>query len=251
MTMQGASRPLSAAAILDLWERGAARHPVERDLLTLAAASPGASVAELAQLSIGQRDALLLAVRERTFGPRLAGFARCPSCDSPLEFNLRVADLTNGAGAACPATELTEQADGITVRFRLPTSLDLLSLASDRAPGAAGQRLLERCVLEVDGTAPHDAQQRLPDTLRRRIAERMAAADPLAEILFDLACPDCGERWQQLFDPGAFLWAELAARARRLLAEVHALARAYGWREADILALSSQRRRWYLEMVEA
>jgi hypothetical protein len=37
--------------------------------------------------------------------------------------------------------------------------------------------------------------------------------------------------------------------ARSLLAEVHSLARAYGWTESEILALSPQRRSTYLEMV--
>ena len=41
------------------------------------------------------------------------------------------------------------------------------------------------------------------------------------------------------------------ARARALLAAVHTLARAYGWSEPDVLALSEQRRAAYLEMVTA
>ena len=45
--------------------------------------------------------------------------------------------------------------------------------------------------------------------------------------------------------------AELATQAKRLLREVHFLARAYGWREADILAMSARRRQAYLEMVGA
>ena len=37
--------------------------------------------------------------------------------------------------------------------------------------------------------------------------------------------------------------------AKRLLGEVHQLARAYGWPEATILAMSSRRRHFYLELV--
>ncbi|HEX2516118.1 MAG TPA: phage baseplate protein, partial [Chloroflexota bacterium] len=40
-------------------------------------------------------------------------------------------------------------------------------------------------------------------------------------------------------------------RARRLLREVHTLARAYGWREAEILALPGRRRQTYLDLVGA
>jgi hypothetical protein len=52
-----------------------------------------------------------------------------------------------------------------------------------------------------------------------------------------------------VFDAGEFLWREVAARARRLVYEVHALARYYGWREADILSMTGRRREAYLEMV--
>ena len=77
----------------------------------------------------------------------------------------------------------------------------------------------------------------------------MAAHDPLAEVELALACPVCGHQWQLVFDVASFLWLRIEAQARRLLEEVHALARAYGWREADILAMSSGRRQAYLEMV--
>jgi hypothetical protein len=41
----------------------------------------------------------------------------------------------------------------------------------------------------------------------------------------------------------------VAARAQRLLMEVHLLARAYSWRESDILAMSPARRNAYLQQV--
>ena len=43
----------------------------------------------------------------------------------------------------------------------------------------------------------------------------------------------------------------IAGRALRLLGHVHALARAYGWREADILAMSPARRQVYLDLAGA
>ena len=79
--------------------------------------------------------------------------------------------------------------------------------------------------------------------------ERLAAADPGAELELALACPSCDHRWTQDLDPVAFLWAEIDGWARRLAGEVHVLAAAYGWGEAEILALSPLRRRLYLEAV--
>ena len=99
------------------------------------------------------------------------------------------------------------------------------------------------------GAARRIPAHELPDDLLAALADEMSARDPQAEVLLDLTCPACGSRWQALFDIAAFFWTELAAEAKRLLREVDALARAYGWREADILALSPQRRQAYLELV--
>jgi hypothetical protein len=46
-----------------------------------------------------------------------------------------------------------------------------------------------------------------------------------------------------------YLWTEISVAAQRLLIDVHALARAYGWDQDDILGMSSARRRFYLEVV--
>ena len=50
---------------------------------------------------------------------------------------------------------------------------------------------------------------------------------------------------------GDVLWSELQSRAERLLLDVDALARAYGWTEPEILALSSTRRAAYLQLTGA
>ena len=47
----------------------------------------------------------------------------------------------------------------------------------------------------------------------------------------------------------SYLWHEVDAWALRLLRDVHRLARAYSWREADILALSPSRRQCYLDLL--
>jgi hypothetical protein len=47
----------------------------------------------------------------------------------------------------------------------------------------------------------------------------------------------------------SFFWNEINTWAYRMLRDVHALATAYGWREADIVAMSPWRRQVYLDMV--
>jgi hypothetical protein len=97
-------------------------------------------------------------------------------------------------------------------------------------------------------TTPLDPVE-LPGAVEARLVERIAQADPLADIMLDLTCPNCEQRWQAVFDIGGFFWIEIDNLARRLLRDVHVLARAYGWRESDILAMNAARRQAYLEMV--
>ncbi len=61
--------------------------------------------------------------------------------------------------------------------------------------------------------------------------------------------PQCPHRWPVTLDIASFFWNEIAVQAKRLCHEVHVLARAYAWREADILAMSERRRQYYLNMV--
>jgi hypothetical protein len=251
-----------AAELLATWEEGAALRPVERGLLLLGLTRPGPAPAALDGLSVGERDAQLLRLREALFGPRLYCAAACPACGERLEFDFEVADvLPRGPAPASSAGEMSVESGGYLVRFRLPTSADLLAVAEAGDASDARQRLLSLCVTVAERAAaggaeggaarPQVGAAQLPPHVVEAVVERMGEADPLADTQLALNCPACGRAWNQLFDIGSYLWAEIGDWARRTLREVHALARAYGWREADILALSAQRRQWYLEMIGA
>jgi hypothetical protein len=79
----------------------------------------------------------------------------------------------------------------------------------------------------------------------------MVEADPQGDTEFELTCPACGYRWMILFDIESFFWSELSGWAHRVLTDVHTLASAYGWREADILRLGPWRRQFYLGLIGA
>lgn len=241
-------RPLSAHDLLRVWEVGEDQHPLDRALTLLAAACPELTWDELAALSVGQRDARLFTLREQTSGPRLNGFAQCPRCGERLEFDVAVADLrvAEEPDAEEEARELVT--DGLALRFRLPNSRDLAALLGCQDPAVTRSLLAQRCVLQASRDGVPVAGSELPAKAISRLAQRMAECDPQAEVLLGLHCPACDHGWQALFDIVAFFWAELAAQANRLLREVHTLARAYGWREADILSMSARRRQLYLEM---
>jgi hypothetical protein len=241
-------RPLSARALLEVWEAGEDRHPLDRALILLSAACPELTWNELAELSVGRRDALLFTLRELTSGPHLNGFVECPQCAERLEFDAAVADLRVAAPSASEeALEL--DVDGLKLSFRLPDSRDLAAILHCEDPDAARDLLARRCVLQASRDEVPEVIEGLSHEIIGRLARRMAECDPQAEVLLDMCCPACDHRWQPLFDIAAFFWTELAALAKRLLYEVHALALAYGWRESEILEMSGRRRRQYLEMV--
>ena len=238
-------RVLGAPELLDVWERGLGRPLAGRALALLAAAFPERSVEELAELPIGRRDAHLLRLREQLFGPELTALARCPSCGEQVESTFR-GDQVRGADDLAPEPTHAAEVAGYRASFRLPTTRDLLVLTDART---ARELLLARCVTEVRNSSNEAViVESLPDNVIAGIAARMAAADPQAEIELELACPVCDHRWSAAFDIASFLWKELHGWALQALRDVHSLARVYGWREADVLALSPTRRQFYLEL---
>jgi hypothetical protein len=243
-------RALSVGELLAAWEQGIGQSPVQRALGLLTAAWPETPREELARLSLGRRDARLLALREQLFGPELVGLTACPACGERLEFRVPTADLRAADGGG-PAEAQRISVDGYEVRFRLPNSADLLAVGDGGDPDEWSRRLLARCVEEARDSGEGRPVAELPAAVVAAVAQHMARVDPLGDVGLHLTCRLCRHGWSTSFDIVSFLWREIDAWAQRLLREVHALAGAYGWREADILALSQERRRVYLELVGA
>jgi len=241
-------RALSSQEMVAVWEAAMPQHPVDR-ALTLLCAFVDRERGELADLSLGRRDELLLAMRERLFGEALEGHVECAACNEKLEFTTTTRAL---AAIETPALgELVLRSGEYEVEFRLLTSRDLGAVVLAGEPRAARDVLLERCVLAARRAGEPIAARALPQALVEELGERLAAADPKAETRVALTCPKCGETSRVPFSIAAFLWTEVNAQAKRLLHEAADLARAFGWREADTLAMSPVRRKFYLELARA
>jgi hypothetical protein len=234
--------------LLAAWEHGQAEPPRQRALLLLAAACDDATPEELAQWTIGRRDAALLELRERLFGADLKSWTSCPQCAERVEFQLHARALLDHTPAPFAETRLVH-GENCEAEFRLPTSLDLEVLVAGAPVEENRARLLSRCVLAVHRHGEPLPAGEWPPALAETIAARMAEADPRSDLRLALACPACAHAWQTAFDIVSYLWSEVHAWAVRLLREVHELARAYGWSEPEILALSPFRRQQYLSLV--
>ena len=209
--------------MLRLWEEHRDAPAPARALAMLAAAEPSASADDLLDLPLGERDRRLLALHRAGFGDAARATCACPACEVQLEIDL--------SGLELPAAVA-----GSAAGVRPVDSRAMLAASAAGSPEAA------EAVLRAHCTGGRDLA---PETLDAEL-ERL---DPAADLRVELACPECGRAWEQPVEPDRLLWDAVAHRARRVLAEVDARARAYGWGEDEILALPEARRNSYLELV--
>lgn len=241
-------RGLKAQDILWVWEHGQQSSPPRRALLLWMAARPECDGLALAELPLGQREAGLLRARERTFGPRLEVVVTCPGCQERLEFELNTREERADAPQGPPEAGFELEVEGFRMQLRLPNTADILAIEHLRDAENARRALFARCLESAERGGDRVLAEGIPSALIGQIAQAMHARDPQAESLHPLDCPLCGHHWEAAFEIGDYFWREVEAHARRLLREVDQLARAYGWREDEILGLSALRRRAYLEM---
>jgi hypothetical protein len=249
-------RALSASNLLDIWERGVGRTPVEQALAILGPAFPQASIEMLGRLDVAKRDRCLLHLRGLTFGPQIRGVTDCPVCGQRLEmdFDARAlpastSQLPDFESGESLNPESSLQVDEYELIFRLPNSIDLSSLNLLADAGSQRKQLIEACVVAVRREGVSFATGEVSASALEILLDRISQENPLADLTLSVTCPACSHTWEIIFDIVSYFWSEIQAWSARLMHEVHTLAFTYGWREADILEMSAWRRRQYLELI--
>ena len=236
--------PMSAdqdreVSIIALWESAAGLAGWRRD---------DALLGELGGqgAALGARNATLLGARGALFGRPWPLASRCPACGTACEFEIDSISLAEDLARMTPRANATPVAHvGRSALLRAPTANDLRAIAQGGEGPDAMRALLARCLtgdIDVSELTEEDVEE---------FGETLEALDPGALVRFELVCPDCQGRWQAAIDIGEAFWQELSRAAEQSLLEVDALARAYGWTEAEVLALSPTRRAAYLQLVGA
>jgi hypothetical protein len=199
------------------------------------------SESDWAALTVTDFEIVLLRLREHVLGDVCDLGFDCPQCTARVEVSFRISDFLEGIRSRQPAG--IEKAPGRTgwftcdgVAFRLPTAGDQAAVAG--RPDAL-RRLVERC---IDTPNP-------PARLRGRIERAMAALAPEVSRPLVGSCPECGEMVEATFHVTRLVVGEFTREAANLHDEVDLIARAYHWREAEILQLPRQRRRAYAERI--
>jgi hypothetical protein len=235
--------------LLGVWEKSNNRSLPDKALLLLDTACSDGEPADPALLSIGDRDARLLQLREWMFGSSLLNISHCQACNEQIEWVTNISDLRFPLPHKVSPASYSLQADSFTILFRLPNSYDLSKVSSDSAYQSDPVKLLAECVLDVQHETGQYNIHNLPIEVFDKLDQEMSMQDPLADIRMALSCPGCAHAWEAQFDIVHYLWKEIDSWARHILHDVALLASTFGWSEAEILNMSPQRRQLYLDMI--
>ena len=168
------------------------------------------------------------------FGCRLDICAECPNCQAGLEISLDADELAESLVDAGPE-DVKVADERVAVRSLTSQDLGALAVVSSESLVLVTRRRLT-------------GEEALSPALAEAVDARIEARETAAELAISLTCEECDAAWREVLDVAAYFWAEIAAAARRLMGEVAEIAAAYGWAEADILAMSPVRRAGYLEL---
>ncbi len=196
------------------------------------------------RIATADRDRAMALVYKNAFGAKVEATLACNACAAPFDLDFSLDDLLahHESQGSLHGVEQVEpgvyRLPGLAL-FRLPTGSDEAAVWG-LSPDEAEQALLERCLLEGD-----------PATVGGPVQEAMRAIAPVFAMNLAARCPECGNEQLVHFDMQAYLLSAIMGRRKRLMREVHRLARAYNWGHAAILELPGHLRRSYVELVES
>jgi hypothetical protein len=215
---------------------------------------------------VGDRDYLVLKLRQITFGNRVEATLICPNpqCGEniDIDFDLRRIPVKPGKISSqvfilkLPKQAGFEDNEGdkhYKVEFRLSNGGD----QEDSAPLAAHNecqavnRLLAGCIQRIDGIVEIDESQieKLSLSARRKIEKTMAELAPQVDLEIEAQCPECKNTFSFPFNMSQFFIDEMRGDLNQLYQEVHLLAFYYKWSESDILSMTRLKRQKYLGLL--
>lgn len=198
-----------------------------------------------ARLTVTDFETALLGLRRFLFGDKVACVFRDRShaCGVRMELEFSISAILDEARPRSPRGIREDNDahwfvlptdDTQYVRFRLPTVEDQF-LAMTSSHGAS--LLSERC---IDTSNARDRKR------AERAMEQMApsVSRPLAGN-----CPECGESLSMMLHVPRLVLDQLENQVAGIHQETDAIAAAYHWDEATILAMPQRRRRAYVETI--
>lgn len=202
---------------------------------------------EIWQWPLGRRLQGLLAVACATLGAEHWLELRCTHDDCRHMMDLEI-DLRRFQ-AAPPARQIRcEPAPGHVADLRVPTGEDELRWWAEKGT-ADEDALAASLVVAVDGAAPAPDWQ-LPDGWLEPLGDALQQQDPLTAPALVADCPECRREVEFELDLEDTLLRLLRTEQSGLLDQIHRLAMAYHWGEAEIVSLPPPRRQYYLDRID-
>lgn len=209
------------------------------EVLTLAYQDLGADAAR--RISSAGREWLLQRAASRFHGGRRWFETTCQACGEPFDLEVLLdrvprADPGPGFPVADVVTSLGPR------RFEAPNGRHEEAFAKTQA---GDPRRVFAALCGMSDEAEAEAIRFTEDDLVGIDAALEATSPEIADGV-DATCPACQASTLTRIDPLGFAFPKPAT----ILGEVHLLARAYGWGEAEILALPVPRRRAYADLIK-
>jgi len=211
------------------------------DRLRQDVAGIGNPLSGAAQLPVPDRHRLLTALYLNTFGEKVSTTVTCRTCGKPYDISFFLTEWKTGlidGKSICKGDPESiypfETNSG--VKFRFPTGEDEISVAGVES-ALAENLLMNRCLQED----PEKADLLL-------LQETMGKIAPLADADIDTECPECSAPQNFHFSIQHYLLSSLLKEQKKLVAEIHQIARFYGWGLAEILDLPRSMRFSFFNM---
>jgi len=216
------------------------------------------------QLLVADRQYLLLKLRQMTFGDQVHADLFCPwpDCGKRVSTDFNIEDVPVEASAnkgplysmtlSLAAAAEAESADR-EIHFRLPNGADqeIISPLLMENEAKALTLLLARCIQRIGQSVIADEREidSLSPLARKEIEEEMERLAPKVELDMEMSCPECGRLFVAPFDLQRFFFGELRAGGELLYREVHYLAYHYHWSEREIMDMTVEKRRKYINVL--
>jgi hypothetical protein len=171
----------------------------------------------VAEMLIGDRDYLLLRLRQICLGDMVEQVMRCPvvTCGRKADVELLISELpVRRAKAVQPFYEFElseplrkEDPRSAQVVLRLPAGRDLEASLDcrDANPALANTKLFARIIKRLGREALSEGMARaLPMRARQEIAAFLKKISPGPELKIEIQCPNCGGDMSYPFDLNSF-----------------------------------------------
>jgi hypothetical protein len=198
-------------------------------------------------MTVAERLQALISIACNSIGNTTTAVADCCNevCKEKIELELELSSFVRETPRKIDWLSPDQQ----TFVCRLPTGMDQQAWYEHaKTLGAIDESWLANRLLEEN---EHAVPSSLPDVWLQPLATALEAADPLTVLAIDVQCPFCDKPVCVEVDLEFLLLEGLRTKQRRMIEQIHRIARHYHWNETDIIAIPQWRRDRYLSRIAA